>query len=111
MAPRIKTSFPHGIWIKKWKFNLNKKPFNSKMSPAQISNTRHKIEKVAEKTLKSRKAWKAAGIKDFHHLIIIPSWINTPKARPVNFTLTVRITDPQGPPVDSVVAPPPPKQP
>ncbi len=111
MTRRIKTLFSHGIWIKNWKFKINEKPFNSKMTPTQISNTRHKIEKFAEKTLKSRQAWKNAGIKTFHHLIFIPSWIEKPKARPVNFYLTVKIIDQQEPPVDSVVAPPPPKQP
>jgi hypothetical protein len=110
MATRIKTRFLKGIWIKNWKFKISEKPFNSKMTSTQISNTMHKIEKFAEKTLRNQLAWEAVN-KPFHNLIFMPSWKEKPITRPVNMFLTVTIVDPQQPPETSVVAPPPPKQP
>ena len=111
MARKIKKDFKHGIWIKEWKFRSNKAPFNSKMTPAAILLTRHKIEKYALKTLKDRKKWKAIGEK-FTHLVFHPIWkITTPKNKPMILDLKVEIINPIAPPRDSVVAPPPPPPP
>jgi len=110
MARSNKNLFHSGIWIKNWKFKTDAKPFNSKMTPTQVSSTRHKIEKFAEKKLKDRQAWKDIDVP-FHRLVVTPTWEVKSKSRPITLLLTVTIVDPQQPPETSVVAPPPPKQP
>src|SRR5947209_4398067 len=103
MTPQIKKKFKDGIWIKDWKFQSDQNPFDSKMSPAAILRTRHKIEKFAHKTLKDRNKWKLIG-EPFSSLIFQPAWkVVTSSNRAMVLHLTVEILDPQGPPVNDVI--------
>jgi hypothetical protein len=48
MATSKKNIFKNGIWVKKWKFSSDKKPFDSKMTPP-LYPIKNKIAKFALK--------------------------------------------------------------
>jgi hypothetical protein len=105
-----KDVFKDGKWIKNWKFMLDKKPFSSKMSPATVLKTRHKIEIYVSKRLKNRNEWKKIGRK-FEHLVPVPHWQPKEINGSMALIFNVKIVNLKQPPIKNVIAPPPPTQP
>lgn len=110
MATSKKNIFLDGIWIKRWKFRSDKKPFIGNTTSAQIKKIKHKIENFAEKKIRDREAWKRIGEK-FHSLHHSVSWEASRSGKVIFFILTITLMDLTQPPDKIIVAPPPPKQP
>jgi len=95
-------------WVD-WQFHSHKKPFDSKMSHAQILEKRHAIESLLQNHLSNPDVWEDAGLV-FTQVIFVPQWeiIST---NPMVLRLTGDPADPTQPPGNGTVTPPPPHQP